>query len=187
MKIDEDNFIKKLKNKNPKALEFALGNYGNLSYKVVYSVLGSGFERHSIEECVNDVFMVIWNNIDSFKEDKGSFKSWLIAISKYKAIDYRRKLARENNLEYLDEIITNEEYNTENIIIIEENRQEILKAINELKDVDKIIFTKRYLLEEDIEIIAKELGVNRTVIDNRLSRGRRTLKKKLTFLKEEIV
>ncbi|AAO36313.1 DNA-directed RNA polymerase sigma-70 factor [Clostridium tetani] len=187
MKIDEESFIKKLKEKNTKALEFALDNYGNLAYKVVYSVLGAGFERHSIEECVNDVFMVVWNNIDSFREDKGSFKSWLIAISKYKAIDYRRKLARENNLEYLDEIITNEGNSTENIIIIEENRQEILSAINELKDIDKIIFTKRYLLEEDIEIIAKELGVNRTVIDNRLSRGRRSLKKKLTFLKEEIV
>ncbi|WP_027625995.1 sigma-70 family RNA polymerase sigma factor [Clostridium lundense] len=187
MKIDERNFLGELKKRNPKALEFAVDLYGDLVYKVVYSVLGSGFEVHSIDECINDVFLSSWNNIDSFHSEKGNFKSWIIAISKYKAIDYKRKLYKEKSLECIDDIIVRGEQEIEKLIILEENREELLQAINELKDVDKKIFIKRYFLDEDIENIARELGVNRSTVDNRLSRGRKVLREKLSFSREEIV
>jgi len=37
--------------------------------------------------------LAIWDNIDSFDEDKNSFKNWVAAISKYKSIDYQRNKA----------------------------------------------------------------------------------------------
>ncbi|MBO3444474.1 RNA polymerase subunit sigma-70, partial [Clostridium sp. CCUG 7971] len=32
-----------------------------------------------------------WGNIKSFDKNKNNFKNWICAISKYKAIDYKRK------------------------------------------------------------------------------------------------
>ena len=59
MKINEDNFIGELKNKNPKALDYLVDNYSNLIFKVVISVLGSD-KREEAMECLNDVLLKVW-------------------------------------------------------------------------------------------------------------------------------
>lgn len=44
---------------------------------------------------MNDVLLAIWDHIDSFQPEKNSFKNWIAAIEKYKAIDYLRKYQKE--------------------------------------------------------------------------------------------
>lgn len=56
--------------------------------------------------------------------------------------------------------------------------------IKDLKGMDREIFIRRYLIQEDIVDIANYLGVNRSVVDNRLSRSRKILKEKLEILKK---
>lgn len=187
MDIDENNFIIQIKKKNTKALDFVVDNYSNLVFKVTRSVLNSGFHSQSIEECVNDVFWSVWNNIESFDEEKGNFKYWITAVAKYKAIDYKRKLFKESIAECIDDYSLSDEVSTENLIISKENRKELLKAINDLKDEDREIFIRRYFLYEEVENIAKTFGVNRNLVDKRLSRGRKFLKEKLILLKGEIL
>lgn len=187
MKIDKENFINYIKKRDEKGLQFAVDLYGSLVYKVVYSVLGNNLQVNSIDECVNDVFLALWNNIESYQEEKGNFKGWLIAISKYKAIDYKRKMANENHLEYIDDFAEKaccDDSDIENLIISKENKKELLKLINELNDTDRNIFIRTYFLGEKREDIAKDLRVNRSVIDNRLSRGRKLLREKIIVLKE---
>lgn len=188
MSINETNFINQLQNKNAKALDFVVDNYSNLVFKVVRSVLNSSFHAQYVEECVNDVFWSVWNNIKSFDEEKGDFKYWIAAVAKYKAIDYQRKLFNQsNNVECIDDYTLPDEFNTEKIIISKENKEELLEAINHMKDEDKEIFIRRYFLYEGVDNIAEAFGVNRNLIDKRLSRGRKFLKEKLTLLKGDVV
>lgn len=187
MKINEDNFIQELKRKNEKALEYAVDAYGNIVYRVVCSVLNSLENSGPIDECVNDIFMSIWNNIDSFDEQKGRFKSWLTAVAKYKAIDYNRKISRQETAEDIDEHKLSSLDNTENIIISHENKKELLSLIHSLKDMDKEIFIRRYFMYEDIDSIAKYFNMSRSSVDTRLSRSRKYLKEKLICLKEEVI
>lgn len=182
-KVNEKNFIKFIKKKKSIGLNYVVDTYGDLIYKVIYSTLGSGFHVHYIEECLNDVFLAIWNNVEAFDENKGDFKSWIIAISKYKSIDYKRRLLKENHMEYVDVIQDDLQGDTEKLVIMKENMEEMLSLISKLKEKDKIIFMRRYFFDESIESIAKELNVNRSVIDNRLSRGRKTLREKFNSLK----
>lgn len=191
MDVNEENFVEHIKNKNQKGLDYIVNSYAKLVYKVVYSVIGSGFHVHSIDECVNDILLSIWNNIDCFDNEKGNLKAWIGAISRYRAIDYRRRLLKDNDIEF-DESISEEalfgnKNNTENILLMKEKREQLLNIIKELSEMDRKIFIKRYFLDEDIEDIADELNVKRGVIDNRLSRGRKTLKEKIISLKGEIV
>ena len=44
--------------------------------------------------------------------------------------------------------------------------------------IDRQIFIRRYILNEKIDDISKDLGITRGAIDNRLSRGRKTIKNK---------
>ncbi|SUY65194.1 RNA polymerase factor sigma-70 [Clostridium sporogenes] len=56
-----------------------------------------------------------------------------------------------------------------------------------MKKEDREIFIRRYFLDEKVENIANAFGVNRNLIDKRLSRGRKFLKEKLILLKGEIL
>ncbi|KUO60426.1 MAG: RNA polymerase subunit sigma-70 [Gracilibacter sp. BRH_c7a] len=179
MKISDTNLVIQLKKKNRRALEFILEAYGNLVYSVVRQVLQEKSCDPYVEECINDVFLSVWNNADSFDGTKGCFKGWLAAIAKYKAIDYRRKLWRQNFLECAADRELYDELTTENIVIAKEDRQELLAAIHEMNKQDREIFIRRYFLCEDIETIAGMFGVDRNVVDQRLSRGRKHLKEKL--------
>lgn len=186
MELDENNFVRQIKKKNKKALDFAVDRYGNLVFKVVRSVLNTNYFSQYVEECVNDVFWAVWNNIQSFDEAKGSFKHWISAIAKYKAIDYKRRLYKHSTTECIDENLLGLEVSTENAIVSQENREELLRAIHELKEEDREIFIRRYFLDEEIESIAKTFSVDRNLVDQRLSRGRRFLREKLTLLKGEV-
>ncbi|WP_097025812.1 sigma-70 family RNA polymerase sigma factor [Clostridium peptidivorans] len=185
MKIGEENFIRELINKNPKALEYIINTYGNLVYKIVYSILNEN--HHETEECMDDVFVSVWSNIVSFKKDKGNFKNWIACIAKYKAIDYSRKSNFNDNVENLDDYNLTAEVNIEGEIISKENRKEILNLVNSMKEVDREIFIRRYFLDEDIEFISQKVNMNRANVDNRLSRGRKFLKEKFDFFKKEVI
>lgn len=191
MIIDHNNFIKELQKKNPKALDFTVDTYINLVFKIAGNILNTSFHNQYAEECVNDVFWSVWNNIESFDYEKGNFKYWITAIAKYKAIDYKRKLSKQSTYERMDDY-NFDDYNfqndisTEKIIISKENKEELLKIIDEMNKVDKQIFIRRYFLYENIENIAESYGLNRNVIDKRLSRGRKFLKEKLIILRGEI-
>lgn len=186
MEIKDTNCVNQLKKKNIKALEFIIDKYGNLVYSVVRKVLNEGFNEPYVEECTNDVFLSVWNNIASFDEAKGNLKCWLAAISKYKAIDYQRKLYKQISIEWLDENQVYDEFTTENIVISKENRKELLTAIGDMNQQDREIFVRRYFLSEDIENIARTFAMDRNVVYQRLSRGRKLLKEKLV-VKGEIL
>lgn len=187
MKIDEYNYANQLKKKNSKALEYVVDNYSNLVFKVVRTVLSSNFHAQNVDECVDDVFWAIWTNIESYDCEKGNFKYWIAAISKYKAIDYKRKYFEKSKTKSLDEFDLKSEISVENVLVLKENRQEVLLAINTMKPVDKEIFIRRYFLYEEIENIAKTFGVDRNLVDKKLSRGRKFLKERLTRLRGEIL
>ncbi|NMM62199.1 sigma-70 family RNA polymerase sigma factor [Clostridium sp. P21] len=184
MRINEDNFIKELKNKNSKALEYVFDNYCDYIYKVVFSVFGSNQYSSYIDECINDIFMCLWNNIDKFHEEKGSFKYWFKAVAKYKAINYKKKIIKDTNVDCIEDYIFEAKEQVENLVVSKENKEEVIKAIKDLNEPDREIFIRRYLIQEDIVDIANCLGMNRSTVDNRLSRGRKVLKEKLTFLRK---
>lgn len=187
MKIDENNFIDELKKKNYKAMNYIVDTYGNLIYKIVYSILYKNYDISSVEECTNDVFMKIWENIDCFDTSKGTFKTWIMAIAKFKAIDYKRKLMKYSDFADINDFSLSSDENIENDFIVKERRNEILSVIDEMKEPDKYIFQKRYFFNEDIDTIAQSLGLTKVAIENRLSRGRKLLKGKLINFQEEVI
>lgn len=183
MEINQNNFIRQIKHKDSKGLEFVVDNYSNLVFKIIYNVLNSRFHSQYAEECANDVFWGVWTNIDSFDEEKGSFKNWICAIAKYKAIDCKRKLYKQSTDTSIDDYPLENEVSIEGLIIAAENNKELFQAIDLLNEEDREIFIRRYFLHEGIENIAKEFGVERNLVDQRLSRGRKFLKEKLILLR----
>ena len=181
MKINERNFIKRLKKQQEDALEYVVDHSITLVKGVVSNVLSPLQRKDMIEECVNDVFLSVWHNADQFKGDATDFRKWICAISKFKAIDYYRKAIKniEISSEQLD--MLNDE-SAEEIIINIENRKEIIRLLNFLDQTDRTIFVMKYFLGIKTEEIAAHFQLTRTAVDNRIYRGKKKLQQQATHL-----
>ncbi len=124
------------------------------------------------EECLSDVLFLIWENIDGFKSKESSFKNWICAIAKYKAIDYKRKYMSKLS----EELDTETSYIDENLqkLEIEQEIEELLQFLN---DKDRELFKRYYLNGDKLEEIAFDNKTNVTNLHSRLSRGRKKIRK----------
>jgi len=174
LKINEDNFIKYLKKKDEKALDYIIDTYGGLIKSIVKKHLYN--LEHLQDECINDILLAVWDNINNYIEEKNSFKNWLAAVAKYKCIDYKRKYLKHIESENIDDMNLDSGVNVEEELLKNELSFEIENLLNNLKPQDKELFIKHYIEEQDINSLSKEIGVKDSVIYNRLSRGRNKLK-----------
>lgn len=74
MKLNETNYIQKLKNGDKKALDYIVDQYLPLVKGTVRKILMQFNDSGLIEECINDVFLSVWNNADKFKGKTEDFK-----------------------------------------------------------------------------------------------------------------
>lgn len=175
------DLILEIRAKEKQGLDNLINQYGKLIYSVLNSVLDRTQDKEYMDECFDDVLLNIWYNIDCFDEDKGIFKNWIISIAKYKGIDYKRKSNEKYEICQINTLTITSKTNIEEEVVIKEEINELMELIEKLNYMDKLIFIKKYLDEESIEEISKELKLSREYIYNRISRG----KKKLRGLKEE--
>ena len=98
IQLKDKLIIKYIKKCNPRGMEMLIDNYSGLLTSIVRTHLKplGNYE----EECLSDVLLAIWENIEGFNEKESSFKNWICAISKYKAIDYKKKYLLK--VEYMD-------------------------------------------------------------------------------------
>ena len=108
------------------------------------------------------------------------------AIAKFKAIDYYRKSTKTVEI-ISDEFHISTEKSAEDELIVMEDREELLKLINQLEPLDQKVFIMKYLLGMKTEEIGDKLGLTRAAIDNRVYRGKRNYNKMLRILVLEVV
>lgn len=186
MTINEDNFLSELNKRNTKALEYIINTYSNLVFKVVINVLGYD-NYESAKECLNDIYLLVWDKHQLYNPQKSSFKNCLLAVSKYKAIDYKRSLKQTNNTSIEDEVLISHN-NIENEYILKEKKKELLKLLDNENKTDREIFIRKYIFDEDINSITKKLNLSKGAVYNRLWRTRNSIIGKLNVsCKEEAV
>lgn len=178
MRIDEENFIKELRRKNSKALDYIVDKYSPLVNGISRKILITLGDEGAIEECVYDVFLGVWNNIEKFKGENEDFRKWIGGVSKFKAIDYYRKKSIEiERLDYDLEFVAKVP-SAEKIVIENIDYEKIVSLINECKEPDRSIFIMKFLLGMDSREVANKMNFSVCAVDTRVSRGRKKLKEK---------
>ncbi|MGN0613771.1 MAG: sigma-70 family RNA polymerase sigma factor [Porcipelethomonas sp.] len=170
MEITEANFISQLRKKDQQALEYTVRNYGGLMKSVINSVLRCYPE--DAEECLYESVMKIWQHIDSYDEKKNSFSGWAASIAKYTALDRLRKISNVKPIIDIDEIQVADEY------IITDNalfNEFFCELIDCLSDEDKLLFIKIFWRGETIEEASLSLGKSKSILYNRISRGKKKI------------
>lgn len=100
-------------------------------------------DKNDVEELVNDSFIKIFNAINKFvaPENKNhteqAFKGWMAKIASHSAIDFLRSKRR---LIFVDDVPSYQEpVHTVNVIS-ELNVKDILKLLNKLPEIQRIVF-----------------------------------------------
>ncbi|MCG3087285.1 sigma-70 family RNA polymerase sigma factor [Sporosarcina cyprini] len=173
MKSTNRNFIRRLQSGKEDALEYIVDRYMPLLKNVVRHVLGPIGREELIGECVNDVFLSIWQNARKFRgSDADSFKNWICAVAKYKAIDIYRKEVK--NTEIPAEFVELLPPDAPTGEVLAEDR--VNQLLNQLDKVDRQIFIMRYLLGFHPAEIAEVLDLSKSAVDNRIYRGKKKLR-----------
>ena len=174
--IDVDGLIRLIKKKKPDALEKVMDLYIGSVYGVGRSILYNTASEADIEECVQDVFLDAWNNIGKYNPKRGSFKTWLLILCKYKALTLRKVLMNAGKVINIEDVQLPVMANLEDNYIAKENTEEIITVINSFGDTDKEVFISRYILGQSVDEICTSMNLSRQAVDNRLWRGRKRIR-----------
>ncbi|MGY5268604.1 sigma-70 family RNA polymerase sigma factor [Paraclostridium bifermentans] len=165
--------IKYIKKKNQKGMEILIDQYNGLITSVIRYHLGSLINYE--EECVSDTLLAIWDNVEGFDQDKNTFKNWICAIAKYKAIDYKRKYLNKIEISDLDE----QNYYIDKNLLKIEIQEELNETLKFLSEEDKEIFRRYYLNDESVIDIANDKKLAISSVHSKLSRGKAKIRKSL--------
>lgn len=154
-------------------MEILIDQYNGLITSVIRYHLGSLINYE--EECVSDTLLAIWDNIEGFDQDKNTFKNWICAIAKYKAIDYKRKYLNKIEISDLDE----QNYYIDKNLLKIEIQEELNETLKFLSEEDKEIFRRYYLNDESVIDIANDKKLAISSVHSKLSRGKAKIRKSL--------
>jgi RNA polymerase sigma-70 factor (ECF subfamily) len=82
--------------------------YSQIVYSVALRVLG---DTGAAEDVMQEIFMQLWRNPQSFDGNRGSLGAWLAVIARHRAIDHLRKRKPETDFE---DVIVSVDANLEN-------------------------------------------------------------------------
>lgn len=199
--LDEPRLIAGLRARDPGSLEAIINQYsGELFYLTRLILHGVGSEQDA-EECLNDLFVVIWQEFDSFDPARGSLRTWTTMRAKYVALDRRRYLLRRKGGPhgpkemvvlslYEEYALVQDEHMREQQgplgepmsvgvdVLLEQNerRDELRRALEQLPELDRLIVYLRYFHHASIEEIAARTSLSRHAVDTHLWRARKSLR-----------
>lgn len=180
MKANETNFIALIRQKREEGILYVIDTYGGYLRAIVRQRLSALPDQ--IDECMNDIFLGIWKNIDSYDADKGSFRNWIAGIARLEAIDRLRRASRECRTVSLD---TGIEQSCDSLSVRDAQMQSLIdrelsaetqELLSCLSAQDRELFYRIYGNEESPEQVSSELGITRDNLYVRLFRGKKKMR-----------
>lgn len=173
--MQDEEIIERIKKKDFAGLEELLAVYGDSMLRTIHSVLSQPNEVSERQDVANEVFYEVWQKIAAYQPERSRLITWLLLISRSRAIDHKRKL-NKRSLE--EKPVDEQELAIEESPLTKEN---FLCFIEDLEALDQRIFLLYYFYQESPETIAEQTDLNVSAIYNRLSRGRKRLKERMTI------
>jgi RNA polymerase sigma-70 factor (ECF subfamily) len=204
----DDDLAQRLHEHDPEALETLISRYSREIFYFIRLVLDGVGVAQDAEECVNDLFVAVWQEIDTFDPQRGTLRTWLTMRAKYIALDRRRQLCRRqtHNLQSADEnrqwassdsggrkafgwggydsdnraaLPPHPESSMEQLLEQSERREELRLALATLPELDRYLIYQRYFKFASTEELAAKTGLTRHAVDTRLWRARKSLRETL--------
>lgn len=175
MKADETNFITLIRRHREEGILYVIDTFGGYLKAIVQKRLFAVPDR--VDECMNDIFLGIWKNIDSFDETKGSFKNWAAGVARLEAIDQLRRASRDIRTMSLEDVELPQEDAGMLALVEKELSEETQRLLSCLEPKDQELFLRIYGNEEDPMQVSAEMGLTRDNLYVRLFRGKKKMRR----------
>ncbi len=174
--MTDEEIARRLRQKDSDIFDYIMEHYNKLLWVVVGNILEKAGSSEDIEDCISDVYIKLLENPRIYDHKKGSLKSFLVRVGKNLAIDKYRKLARGNLTSIQEYSGLDNDEDPQQSILTKESREEILEALDNLKEPDKEIIVRRYFYNEKVRVISEKMDLPSKKIENTLYQGKLKLK-----------
>ena len=175
----EQKLLEALRTQEPWGLEAAINRYAPYVAGVIKRVLGNLGTQEDLEELSSDVFVALWRQAPSLREDT-SLKLWLGVVARNRALKHLRPLGAAPPFEGAS--LLPEGDGPSSLWERREDAQQVREAVLGLEAVDRDIFLRHYFWGQGVRQIAQEMDMNESTVKSRLKRGREKLR---AILKKE--
>ena len=114
--------------------------YGRVVFGVLYRLLGV---PEAAEEVTQDAFHAVWRRAASYRADRGAVRTWLLAIARNAAIDWRRtkgkRFEREAAIDEAAELV--EERRVDDRVIAGLRAERVRAAVAELPEEQRTVLS----------------------------------------------
>jgi RNA polymerase sigma factor (sigma-70 family) len=157
--------IGRLIKKDQSALDYLYDHYSGALYGVVFRILK---KEETAEEVLQDVFLKVWDKIESYDPSKGKLFTWMINIARNQAIDKTRskEVSKGKKTDDIDLIVNkvDRQENTE----LEVDAIGLKEVLLRLSEDQRFIVTQLYLKGYTQSEVAEEFGIPLGTVKTRL-------------------
>jgi RNA polymerase sigma factor (sigma-70 family) len=157
--------VTRLKKKDQSALDYLYDHYSGAIYGVIFRILK---KEETAEEVLQDVFLRVWDKIESYDSTKGKLFTWMINIARNQAIDSTRskensKSRKTDDIDYLVSRIDIQEHSQLPVDAI--GLKEVLQRLTEEQ---QFIISQLYLKGYTQSEVAEEFNIPLGTVKTRL-------------------
>lgn len=153
---NQDELINLIRQRNQRAFTFLYDNYSKALFGVINSIVSS---QEEAEDVLQNTFVKIWNNFESYEESKGRLYTWMLNIARNLAIDSTRSKHEKIKSKIQS---TNDTVYQKNNLYVDDTAHEsigIKTILGTLKEEHKIIIDLAYFEGYTQEEISKKLNL----------------------------
>jgi RNA polymerase sigma factor (sigma-70 family) len=185
--LTDAEIMLKIAGYDSKALEQLYDRYAPILYTLIKKIVT---EKETAEEILSDVFVIVWKNIDLFDFKTNNVYTWLIMLTRNKAIDVLSRRSDKEMEEYTSD------YEKEKIIPklspeikpvelneVLEKREKIVNAVNSLTDAQRYVLELSYYGGMYEDEIAGKLKIPVMTVKSKLQVAIGNLMQKLSEVK----
>lgn len=181
--LRDDDLVSLVAQRHEAALGAVYDRYGRLVYTVALRITG---DRQTAEEVVQDVFQNVWQAAGTFQPGMAAFSSWLLGITRHRAIDAtrskrERSRSREQELTFDMPVTTSA---PDDVVGMRLLRDDIRTALDELPNNQRQAIELAYYGGLTRAEIAERLGEPIGTIKTRLRLGLGKLRDLLRSLED---
>jgi RNA polymerase sigma-70 factor (ECF subfamily) len=163
---DDASLLARINTGDERAMSSLYSRYSRVVYSVALRVLN---DPSSAEDILQEIFMQIWRNPDSFSAARGSLGGWLAVVSRNRSID---ALRRRRPVTSLDDVVLASGFNLANEAetnsMMERARGVIAKLPSEQRKTLEMAFFDGLTHSEIAEMTGDPLGTVKTRIRSAL-------------------
>jgi RNA polymerase sigma-70 factor, ECF subfamily len=173
--LDDSNLVDRAQRGDVNAYEQLVERYANVALRTAWVIAGS---QADAEDAAQEAFFKAYRALGRFRPG-GEFRPWLLQIVANEARNLRRRAGRQERMRIRvgDDLRTRDAApSPEPQAEAAEERERLLRAVNQLRDDDRQVIACRYFLELTTEETARVIGSPPGTVKSRLSRALDRLK-----------